>query len=782
MITRPRHIMRSELHPVTGARDRITPVSVGPFPHEVRLIIDIDARGYPLRDHCRYVRWREPAGPATFANLVFATGDPGMRVGPWPGWRDIPPFPPIAVTWGTESAAAEVHWWGDELERGFLRALVWFPAGCKGAIRCTPGDARLHAVTLEVVEDARVRPEPGDTQLLPALRGVHPRLLFTPDDLAALRSRAHTHHAHYDIIRSLLAAPALPAETTPESKTLPGPERPRPEDRAMLAALDALVDPSPGSVRAALLAIQAFVDETRRPAYEPWGIDTQSGEMLFLLCLLYDWMQDRMDATMRADMRAWLWTAVGHVRRHLSPGRTDLAQAHYLGCGLGLLAFACVFYEEHPEAPAWLNECSGAFDAIMMMLPADGAHPHGTNLWIYEYGFLLRWVEVLRVCTGVDHWPSPHWQHASAFRAATMSPDGLCGVTFGDPQYRVGGDAWCHYLIAARTGSGRAQATGDALVDGNHEGIDFRSVPPRRRVYEFLFHDPAVVPDIHPPGVEHFADTGQITVRTGKKRDGLFTFKAGPPIGATRYAAGERGGYGHADPCNGSFLWYVEGAFLVSGPGPVYRRDTSLHNCITVNGAGQIGDGTVWMPDYIPPSALAHHPSVVMDGGAVSLTVDLAHAYLPHLGVRRCFRAMYIDAAHERIVGIDLVRCHARSRIDWHLHSRAPFAMTTAAGVSMARAVGTSRAMTAYLLEPSTENIETAPSVCVPAYPHDGARDHALRWSVEASAVRFVWFLTLAPEPSPPALRCFGGVVDMVFPDGTRLYFDGSRMGAGGHR
>jgi len=409
------------------------------------------------------------------------------------------------------------------------------------------------------------------------------------------------------------------------------------------------------------------------------------------------------------------------------------------------------------------------------MLPEDGSHPHGANLWIYEYGFLLRWIEILRVCTGEDLWHLPHWSNASAFRAATMSPDGLCGITFGDPQYHVSGDAWCHYLIAARTGSGRAKGTGDLLLNGPHEGIDFRSVPPRRRVYEFLFDDPVVVPDRHPPLVSHFADIGQITIRTGRERTGLLTFRAGPPIGAARYAAGERGGYGHADPCNGSFLWYTDGMLLVSGPGPVYRRDSALHNTITVNGRGQIGDGTVWLPDYIPPEALSARPDVVCEGEAVALSADMSHCYLPHLGVSRCYRALYIDPVRERIIGIDLVDCHSSTTIEWNLHSRFPFEPGVPGPMRSFRAAGGSRVLTAFLLDPDDGDVITSVQEFVPAYPNDGTRDYVLRWRTIGAHTRRIWMLSLGSEPVPPALRCFDNVVDMQFADGTRLYFDGSR-------
>lgn len=776
MIARPRHIARCDFYPVPGESQTVSGGPAGPYPHNVRLILDIDARQYPLGSHCRYARQVNALAPATFSNLQFAEATLGLRVGPWPGWRGIPEMPTITLMWGGVSLQATVQWWGDELDRGFLRAVALFPPDCSGEIRCAIADGRLHAVGLRILEDMPVRSTPHTTQILPSLAGQHPRLFVTPESLEALRVNACTsHRAHMERIRALLATPPVAPAITPEAKTPQGPERLRPEDRALLAALVAIIEPMASTREPALAALRAFVAATRQADFEPWGIDTQSGEMLFLMCVLYDWLYGIMPEGERDALRAWLWVVAEKVRVHLAPGRTDFAQAHYLGCGLGLLAFSCVCSDEHPQAAAWLAECRGAVDTILAMLPEDGSHPHGANLWIYEYGFLLRWIEILRVCTGENLWHLPHWSNASAFRAATMSSDGLYGITFGDPQYRVTGDAWCHYLIAARTGSGRAKATGDLLLHAPHEGIDFRSVPPRRRVYEFLFDDPVVVPDYNAPAVAHFPDIGQIAVRTGTDRSGLFTFRAGPPIGATRYAAGERGGYGHADPCSGSFLWYADGMLLVSGPGPVYRRDTALHNTITINGRGQIGDGTVWLPDFIPPEALSGQPKVSFDTGTVSVSVDMSHSYLPHLGVSRCFRALAIDPVRERIVGIDDVECGGSATIEWNLHSRAPFESGVCGTLRCFQANGGSRTLTGFLLEPGGGDVITAIQDFIPAYPNDGARDHALRWSTSGAHTRRVWMLTLERNPVPPAVRCFDGVVDIQFTDGTRWYFDGSR-------
>lgn len=767
----PRHSARIPLTPVSGGTDVFRcELPAGSAPGGMRLIVEIDAHAYPLEEHCCYMRQQDPSGPYTFEAMTFEPEPPGIRVGPWPGWRRIPSLPDVHLSLAGRELHPLPHFWGDELTARRLRMVAWTEGSAAGMLFCTVADRRLTPVAVEVYEDALPDTHHHRTGPVVELIGIHPRLLLRPEDLPGLRARATgSHRREMDLIRALLDGPPEPHTVTPSAKLPAGPERLRPEDRAMLTALVAILDPSPPHQRTAVDAYRAFIAATQDPSYEPLNIDTQSGEILFVLSLVYDWLYDVLGPQDRAAARAWLDNVATRVRGHLGPGRRDYAQAHYLGCALGLLAFGCVFYEDHPLAPSWVGELRGSFATVLAMLPDDGFHPHGPSLWVYEYGFLLRWLEIFRVWAGEDLWSHPHWRHAADFRAATLSPDGLHGITFGDPQFRVGGDAWCHYLIAARTGSRLAMRTAHLLADGPHEGVDFRSIPPRRRVYEFLFRDPSIEPAPGPPSSTYCEDGGQVIVRGG--RGDVFTFRSGPPIGITRYREGERGGYGHADPCNGSFLWYTDGRMAVAGPGPVYRRDTALQNVVTVNGQGQIGDGMVWMPDFLPPAVLAARPGVTWRGNAAVVSVDLTSAYLPHLGVRLMHRTMWIDP-DGWVTGIDEVSCAAPSSLEWNLHSAAPFTRFREGGPRGYRAVMGDHALTVFLLDPDGGVCTTGPTEFVPAYPHDGMRDHFLRWAFTGTGTRFIWCLTVHAEPHPPEMRRDGQALVLLFRNGQTLRYE----------
>jgi hypothetical protein len=162
-----------------------------------------------------------------------------------------------------------------------------------------------------------------------------------------------------------------------------------------------------------------------------------------------------------------------------------------------------------------------------------------------------------------------------------------------------------------------------------------------------------------------FPDGGQVVVRRG---DTLVTLRSGAPLGRRRRAGGEVGRYGHSDPCNGAVLVWRGGTFVGSGPGPLYRRDTALHNLVTINGRGQMGDRCVWFPDFVEERMIPPEPVVTQRGQRVTLRCELAKAYLPHLGVVQHTRVIRIGADGS-LEGSDEIVLRAPSDIAWHWHT-----------------------------------------------------------------------------------------------------------------
>ncbi len=739
----------------------------------VQMLVTFHSPGYPLQNHCLFARQRDTTLPRTYANMEFALEPPGVRVGPWPGWRGIPPMPAVEFRTRTRgSGILTFQYWGDEFQTGCVRATATLRPGPSEEIVITSVDSRLVPVSIDYYSITLPQVHPAPLAAVARLAARHPCLLIRQDSIPALKAPAPGRRASASRkLRDLLASWERPLVKTSESKLPGGPEGLSYEDRVLVGAYLALVGDDAAHVVRGRNAYLDYVRVSREPGFEPLTIDTQSGEVLFILCVGYDWLYAHLSETERDDARRWLFEVADICWNHLGYERTDFAQAHFLGCGLGLLAFSLLFLDEHPRSREWGEYFHGVARFILSTLPPDGFFAHGINLWIYEFGFLLRWLELLRTAAGIDLWVDGGClTAASKFRLSSTSPDGVYGLTMGDPQFRIGGDSWCHYLIASRTGSGEAQWLGDKLVDLPVAGVDFRHAPARRRVYEHLWVDDRVCAQVPDGAITTFDDGGQIFVRGAAS---LFTFRSGPPLGEHRYRAGLLGAYGHGDPCNGSFLLYAGGTLALSGPGPVYRRDTGLQNLISIDGSGQLGDSVVWLPDFIPPEQFPLRPLVRREGTGVAVTSNLTRSYLSFLQVRNLKRALFVEP-DRFIAGVDEFELTGPRDIQWNLHSWGEFRlMKHGSPVEVTGTLADGSELRLIISAPSGALPETGRPDFVPAYPNDGTRGSSLRVNVSADKGRFVWVVLFAPEPTPVLKEVEGGEVQVHFQEGSGLRYDG---------
>ena len=690
-----------------------------------------------LEKHCRYARLKDPSALPTFLNTSYEVEPPGARVGPWPGWRGIPELPELRLDSGRQQVSGKYYFLGDEEVTGELRIMFACEEGLERNVTLTIPDPQLRPVRAQLVANLPALAPARPASLRTELQGVHPRLVVSPEEVQTLRREIkESRGPHWRRLRKLVRESwDLPYRTSPEGKVLAGPECLTGMDRTLIASCIALLQPTSRNTTWARKTFLAFLKETSRTNFEPLGIDTQSGEVLYILCVSYDWLHEWLTPTERVRARNRLTEIAEICRRHLDPSRRDYAQAHYLGCGMGLLAYSFLFWSEEPRSADWVAELRGAFGRVLSMLPADGFFPHGINLWVYEHGFLLRWLELFRQCTGEDLWKrASYFAHASRFRAAATSPDHRFGVTFGDPQYRVTGDSWCHLLMAKRTQSPVAQEIGETLLRPHPRGTDHRHAPPRRRVYELLWQDLGLKAQSSGNEVERFPDGGQVFVR---RKQTLITMRSGAPLGRKRRAGGEVGGYGHSDPCNGALLVYRGGTFVGSGPGPLYRRDTALHNLVTIGGRGQFGDSCVWYPDFLEEAFIPPNPRVTQRKGSVYVNCELACAYLPHLGVKRHTRSVVV-APDGSLSGTDTIELSSPDEITWHWHTH-----------SQVRLLGTDYLLTGpgcraqLALEPELNTpMHVQPERFVAAYPNEGTVGTEITATRVATSTIYRWRLT----------------------------------------
>jgi hypothetical protein len=212
-------------------------------------------------------------------------------------------------------------------------------------------------------------------------------------------------------------------------------------------------------------------------------------------------------------------------------------------------------------------------------------------------------------------------------------------------------------------------------------------------------------------------------------------------------------------------LLFRDDAFLVNGPGPTYRRDTSLHNTITFDGQGQIGDSCVWLPDFFPPDVIPSCTDVRTDGSTTLLFADLTPSYLPHLGVEACTRSMLVN--EDAIFGVDTAACSEARSIEWNLHTWGSVEEVTRNAKRCFRIGDGANMIELHVLLPLDYSWQSGLTEGVPAYPNDGTRDTALQFSARGRAVQWIWCIGMTNDCRPELVR-----------DGDRLTIKGLPGGA----
>jgi hypothetical protein len=232
---------------------------------EVRILILFDGTDYPFERHYRYAQHRGAGAPYTFSNMEFREEGPGIRVGPWPGWRGIPPFPRVTLSTGENPATVTMMPWGDELTRRAIRGVASIDLSAGGIVLCEVGDPRLRPVHADLYASRLPHAVPVPVSLRPELGGTYPRLLFTQSEIPGLREKAHgSHRDYWERILNLLEGSKLPWEITPESKIPAGPERLSSGDRCLMAAFAALIDPASSRMSLARESFLGYIQETQQ--------------------------------------------------------------------------------------------------------------------------------------------------------------------------------------------------------------------------------------------------------------------------------------------------------------------------------------------------------------------------------------------------------------------------------------------------------------------------------------------------------------------------------------
>ncbi|MCX7013098.1 MAG: heparinase II/III family protein [Candidatus Sumerlaeota bacterium] len=538
-----------------------------------------------------------------------------------------------------------------------------------------------------VVPDEDPKPE-APAPILDGLRGRHPRLLFTPEDVAALRERATGGSATFfqDLERY------LPSCKPPENDNFlkNGTEAQR-EGMWKLptVALHCVIAGDKASFDNALGFLQYLLK------CEHWelGKEEDSGmgaaNVMAGAALAYDWLYNDLDPAFREDFRKKLLLQArrmyyrGHLQK--SPGnhywQQDPLNNHRWHRDAGLTLAALAVAGDGPGDEWLLAQTLNELRFVHQWLPKDGASHESPTYQIFGLSHLMLAFDAADRCWGADFLKHPYFKQAPSVQLRLRTPGFAYGFNYGDSNEDAHG-YYTHSLFkcAAASQDRDIQA---GLLDYYHTIPD--AFP--YGWYGLVWFDPTLTGgsiDKIPHNL-FCPDLGLALMRDGWKADNVaMMLKCGPLGGRTLNVFRnekqiEFVNVAHDDPDANSFLIYANGKILAKSDGYSYRKTTASHNTILVDGQGQKGEGGHWSQPLKKTDMLtmAWMPAWKEDKSGIAVAEgEAAGAYK---GLER-YRRAAIWAPGCYILLVDDIRAAKPSAITWLVQSKEVEAIDEKAG------------------------------------------------------------------------------------------------------
>jgi hypothetical protein len=272
---------------------------------------------------------------------------------------------------------------------------------------------------------------------LDKLNKMHPRLLFTDNDLPAIRRAVKSDPFAKQQYQELLARGEALLAVPPDKYEIGGPEHTLlavardVEDRVItLAALYRIT----GDQRFATRATQEMLSAASYPNWFPWHfLDT--AELTTAIGIGYDWLyntlspQDRKtvhDALVTKGIDPWLALNAAGKAHYLN----NWAQVCNGGETIGALAIAD---EDPARAEQVISYARTAMTEIMRLFAPDGGFEEGPGYWTYATIYNVLYINSLETALGTDFGASdsPGFSLTPEYRIQATGPTNLF-ANFGD--------------------------------------------------------------------------------------------------------------------------------------------------------------------------------------------------------------------------------------------------------------------------------------------------------------------------------------------------------------
>lgn len=568
-----------------------------------------------------------------------------------------------AVAWAPGKGSDSLH---VDLSGQRLPAPLYLPTGGVGTVSAgfritAPGPHTLDVTlregpgcTLRSLRLCRLTVAPAVPPVRPELARCHPRLLITPDRVAALRARAADPR-----LANVYCLPAPLSATAPPY--VPGRRNGGAYRTLGDHALRYLLEPDPGQLAALLGWLETAA------AYGDVGVDLDAEYFAEGVALTYDWLHEAIPPALRDRVRDRLAALCEQLFAASVAGRTggsrSFQQNHYWYAHLALALAAGALVGEHPDAETWLAWAWDRFERVALTFGPDGAFHEGPGYWDFSMPALYLFTDLYESLTGLRVPAMDAGLRGQAeFRVRHLLP----GLTATAPleDTKIG-----HGRPAAATLCWEAARFRDPVAQGFPAAL---GMGPSSSRFALLWFDPDLAAEAAPlQGLalaRRYPDVETVFARTSWEPEATFAAFVCRPLGGHSYAElcarHGIGGTGHNHPAQGHFYLASGKAVLAGDTGYTYRKTTRDHNTILVDGRGQYGDGEMWPS---PKPGRPHITAFAAEGSLAIVVADVTDAYPPEAGLKR-FQRTFVLAGPELAVVFDQLAGDGPRTFSWLLH------------------------------------------------------------------------------------------------------------------
>jgi len=506
--------------------------------------------------------------------------------------------------------------------------------------------------------------------LVPEVRGKHPRLLFSTQDVPAMQRLAQGEgKAFYDALLAYLPVCRAPEKFEFLTDDTDGIRQG--QWRMPTVGLHYVLTKDKASLERGVGFVRMLLSLDHWQSGEELDSGMGAANILAGAALLYDWLYDGMDPALQEAFRQKLLLQArrmyygGHLQRNPDAHywQQDPQNNHRWHRDAGL-ALAVLAIADDGPGDEWIR--ARTFEELRFVhewLPEDGTSHESASYMVFGMPYLVLAMHASDRCFGTHYLKHPFFRNAALYRMQTLTPGFKDAFPYGDS----GGTGFLNnyaYKCAAEHQLKDVQAGLRRFNEVSPDSFDYGW-------YSLVWYDPKLTGGAidRLPTTAFYPDLGVALVRDSWKEDAVAAmFKCGPYGGRklNEYRNANNLHYinvAHDDPDANMFTIFADGELVADDDRYSEEKMTNGHNTILVNGKGQKGEGDGWTQP-LPDTDMMDLATITTWKDAGDVAVAEGEASGMYSDLTR-YRRTFIWANGRYLLILDDIRAKLPAGITW---------------------------------------------------------------------------------------------------------------------